>query len=330
MALSDAQQRLAQDIGMAMRQDPEAAAIMLDQAEKWSEQMKLIKAGQYQSAIALIDQGIAMIQEHLTENPGIRDVIGFTLARLYTKKGYCLGGLGHQSKNVAMVKQGLQWIDQGLAMTRWPPEFESMEHSLRDVLVKDIQSMEGRPSSADAGSPSAQHRTSSFKEVSVICPQCGKRSILTLSGECKGACTYDMDLFESGGGLICVKCGAGFHGNISGKGGGVLHCNYRSLNGFECHAPIPATSEFVTPRPSNCFIATATYGHPLAPEIEVLRAFRERHLSLTASGRKFIAFYEKYSPPFANWLAHQPLARLAIRQLFLTPMIWAIKRTLKF
>ncbi len=329
MTLSDAQQRLAEDIGMAMRQDEDAAAIMLDQAEKWSEQMKLIKAGQYQSAIALIDQGITMIQEHLAENPGIRDLMGFTLARLYTIKGYCLGGLGHQSKNVDMVKQGLQWMDQGLEMTRWPPEFGSNAHGMRAVLVKDIQGMEGQPSSADAGSPSAQHRTQQFTNIQVICPQCGKTSALEISGKCK-VCTYDLELFESGAGLWCVKCGVGFHANTNGKGGGVLHCNYRSLNGFECHAPIPATPEFVTPKPSSCFIATATYGSPLAPEVEILRMFRERNLRPSVPGQKFIAFYEKYSPPFANWLVHQPLARLAIRQLLLAPIIRALKRTIKF
>jgi hypothetical protein len=122
-------------------------------------------------------------------------------------------------------------------------------------LARGTQKMAETSPSINTHRTSATPRTQSFKTIKVICPQCGKNSELTLSGECKGACTYDLDLFESGGGLICVICGAGFHGDIRGKGKGVLHCKFKSLTGgsyssgynfSECRAPIPATPDFVT------------------------------------------------------------------------------------
>lgn len=178
-----------------------------------------------------------------------------------------------------------------------------------------------------------------FSRVSAICPRCGQTSLLDVKGNCSGACTYDMGLFESGGGLVCVKCGIGYHANPEGKGRGVLRCTHQSIvggnveSGFNfspiCRAPIPATPEFITPKEPVCFIATATYGSPLAPEIQILREFREYKLRPSASGQKFISLYEKYSPPFADWLSGQPFARLIVRQFLLSPMIWIIKHIIK-
>ena len=51
-----------------------------------------------------------------------------------------------------------------------------------------------------------------------------------------------------------------------------------------------------------CYIATAVYGSYDAPEVLVLRQFRDNILSATALGRLFIKIYYRLSPPIANRL----------------------------
>jgi hypothetical protein len=49
-----------------------------------------------------------------------------------------------------------------------------------------------------------------------------------------------------------------------------------------------------------CFIATATYGDPLAPEVQIFRNFRDTKLINNKFGKFFIFIYYKISPPIAK------------------------------
>jgi len=71
-------------------------------------------------------------------------------------------------------------------------------------------------------------------------------------------------------------------------------------------------------RSGRCFIATAAFDYPCAPEVLVLRAFRDNVLIESPRGRKFIALYYRFSPPLANWLRSQPL----VKPLFRIPLRW--------
>jgi len=42
---------------------------------------------------------------------------------------------------------------------------------------------------------------------------------------------------------------------------------------------------------SGCFVATVVYGEPFAPEVELLRSFRDKVLVRHFSGRLFVRFY---------------------------------------
>lgn len=55
-----------------------------------------------------------------------------------------------------------------------------------------------------------------------------------------------------------------------------------------------------------CFVATAVYGSYDAPEVLLLRRFRDDALRKTAFGRGFIAVYYRVSPSVAKRLAAAP------------------------
>jgi len=73
-----------------------------------------------------------------------------------------------------------------------------------------------------------------------------------------------------------------------------------------------------------CLIATAAYGSPLDPHVEVLRTFRDRHLMTNDAGRAFVELYYRTSPPIAGFISRHETARKAVR-LMLTPLVHGIE-----
>lgn len=73
---------------------------------------------------------------------------------------------------------------------------------------------------------------------------------------------------------------------------------------------------------SSCFIATAAYGSPLAPQVQTLREFRDAYLLTNSVGRWFVAQYYQFSPPLADFIARHNHVRACVR-VGLTPFVWA-------
>ncbi len=73
-----------------------------------------------------------------------------------------------------------------------------------------------------------------------------------------------------------------------------------------------------------CFIATAAYDSALAPEVAVLREFRDRCLLTNRPGQAFVEWYYAVSPPAAAFIAGHESLRAAVR-LGLAPIVLAIQ-----
>jgi len=67
---------------------------------------------------------------------------------------------------------------------------------------------------------------------------------------------------------------------------------------------------------SGCFIATATYESDCAPQVLILRAYRDRVLLSTRAGSKFVDFYYQVGPWIASAIHSIPILRPCFRNLF--------------
>lgn len=60
------------------------------------------------------------------------------------------------------------------------------------------------------------------------------------------------------------------------------------------------------PRSGGCYVATAVYGSYDAPEVRVLRRWRDSSLQMSAVGRLFVRFYYLTSPCLVNAVGNRP------------------------
>ena len=73
---------------------------------------------------------------------------------------------------------------------------------------------------------------------------------------------------------------------------------------------------------SGCFIATAAYGSPLASHVKVLSRFRDYFLLTNRMSKRFVSFYNTYSPSMADFVEKHDSLKMMVR-LGLIPLVGA-------
>jgi DNA-binding beta-propeller fold protein YncE len=86
---------------------------------------------------------------------------------------------------------------------------------------------------------------------------------------------------------------------------------------FNSRTPAPGASG------GPCFIATAAYGSEMAPQVQLLRDFRDRRLMTHRPGRAFVAFYYRHSPALAEWIRPSETRRALVRAA-LWPLVMVV------
>jgi len=87
--------------------------------------------------------------------------------------------------------------------------------------------------------------------------------------------------------------------------------------GIECAKEI----EIEKAQKGGCFIATAVYDSPAAPEVELLRQFRDEVLLKFIGGKFFVAIYYHVSPPIARLISQSQRLKIIVRSYLLKPII---------
>jgi hypothetical protein len=76
-----------------------------------------------------------------------------------------------------------------------------------------------------------------------------------------------------------------------------------------------------------CFIATAAYGTSTAPQLDLLREFRDSVLLQSTLGSQFVSLYYRLSPPIADFIAGHEAVRTLVREILIDPIVWLVDVT---
>jgi streptogramin lyase len=104
--------------------------------------------------------------------------------------------------------------------------------------------------------------------------------------------------------------------------------NYQLTVTGTSSTPSKSHSVTVSVQVSPCLIATATYGSPLAPQVQFLRSFRDQQIMNTFAGANFMtvfnAWYYSFSPAVAQYELRTPAAR-SVARVILDPLIGILR-----
>jgi predicted ATP-dependent serine protease len=98
------------------------------------------------------------------------------------------------------------------------------------------------------------------------------------------------------------------------------NCGYSSVQDY-IQGPCPNCGEGVfynntIIKNEPCFVATAAFGDYEAPEVIILRRFRDKKLSRYKIGRAFISVYYMVGPYMAKGISGKPRIKKFFRYLF--------------
>ena len=150
--------------------------------------------------------------------------------------------------------------------------------------------------------------------LGVQCMKCGKTH--PLDGILKGCPNCSRTSYAYSGSpsklnIVCLQCSAGVLSSVKCDCGCVNAINGQTLR---------------KPKTGGCFIATATYGSPLAPELIILRQFRDEVLLESKLGVVFVRVYYFASPTIAAVISRHDSLRTITRRILLEPVLLLIEK----
>lgn len=80
---------------------------------------------------------------------------------------------------------------------------------------------------------------------------------------------------------------------------------------------------------SSCFIATAVYDSPIAPEVMELKKFRDDFLLVNSIGKSFVRFYYWVSPSIAVLIAKSTITKNIVRCILIQPILIGVRHSRK-
>jgi len=92
---------------------------------------------------------------------------------------------------------------------------------------------------------------------------------------------------------------------------------------YECHTIRPSEVVGILANKTNCFVATASYGSPMAKEVDTFRHFRDTYLIPTKLGLKFVRWYYREGPKYAHFIAKSDTYRAVARGFLWLPLQFA-------
>lgn len=111
----------------------------------------------------------------------------------------------------------------------------------------------------------------------------------------------------------CPACGVLLSGVKCESCGYIAAKSVFIKNNHRC----PKCGSIVRSSGGGCFVATAVFdGCYDCPELMKLRYFRDNYLARTRPGRRFIAFYYKRGPIWAEAIKNKPLLKSFLKRLF--------------
>jgi hypothetical protein len=89
---------------------------------------------------------------------------------------------------------------------------------------------------------------------------------------------------------------------------------------YRCSACGIEWRESLARKGAGCFIATATFGTPMAHEVNILKKFRDSFLLRNRTGKMLVFSYYKLSPPIARAIKKSEVMRRSVR-ILLIPIV---------
>ena len=243
-------------------------------------------------AYANLGYGITdnLCDEHdpVPEEPGTTIEMGF---KCLVDEGVCLESTWEYKPNPIEGNEG-----QGP-----PPEAarkEAGKYKLKNMLDLDENSIEELKSCLK-GSTKLPGRPVAF---SVPVYSSWSRSMAV---QLSGQITMPLPGEDPTGGHAMVI--VGYQDEVSVPGGGFFIIRNSYISKY-CWEAFTSSAE-------PCFMATAAYGSPYAPEVQFLREFRDNKLKSTDGGREFVKFYENIYNSFSPTIAEKMNRNSSIKNI---------------